>query len=123
MSYCEGVYVAVDGIIRRALEKAGNRLHTREPRSCRSPYLSELEAISFHTRNLSKKPDVDKGRLLWGAWEYVPTVADRYGLDADKLREELDQYCRDLINRGVPHDFSKTCYILSKFSDADANSA
>jgi hypothetical protein len=33
----------------------------------------------------------------------VPRVADQLGVDAERLRTELDQYVRDLLRSGQPH--------------------
>jgi hypothetical protein len=89
--------LACDLLVLGALTRAGGRLLTREHRG----QLGNLRKELIHT-----KLRVDESRLdflLDGAWELVPRVADQLGVDAERLRTELDQYVRDLLRSGQPH--------------------
>lgn len=115
VDYCDGMTVAVDGCIRRALERAGKKLNSLG-RSGRTPYLTEQEAIDYHTTVIIDIHMVERHRLLSGAWDRAPEIASWYGLDSDKLVGVLESYCRNLLTSGTKHDFSRTCYLLNQIS-------
>ena len=108
----EGLLAAVDGVIWRALERAGQRARSRVPRSVRGK-LESCEAASVHVVLPIDREAIDNTGLLDDAWTRVPEVARRYGVDPDCLESAIDEYCRDLIVAGVEHCFEQTRAVLA----------
>lgn len=89
---------ACDGIIDRALERAGNRLRQVAKIgkiACRPQDAHcAIEPASLNIR---------EGYLFDGAWDRVPQVAARYGVDSARLAKALAAYCDTLYNERKPH--------------------
>ncbi|WP_030672435.1 hypothetical protein [Streptomyces sp. NRRL B-1347] len=97
---------AADGLIWAALSAAGEKLRRTPacPRSERAR-ARELQPAQLHTILIIEQDEVDRWRLLDGAWARLPEVADRYGVDPDCLTAALDTYARELITAGVEHSY------------------
>jgi hypothetical protein len=106
----EGLMAAADGIIVRAMERAGNRLKASRPRSER-PNLDKIEAASMHVA--VECPAEQMARFLDGAWVHVPEVAARYEVDPTDLTAALDHYVRELLAAGVEHAWEQTAAALA----------
>ncbi|HLL37263.1 MAG TPA: hypothetical protein VK545_25995 [Streptomyces sp.] len=104
---------AADGLIWAALSSAGEKLKRTPacPRSERAR-AREIDPASLHTVLPVQPGQVEQWRLLEGAWTRVPEIAERYGLEPDCLTKVLDEYCRELIAAGVPHEFGQTAGVL-----------
>ncbi|MEZ7005841.1 hypothetical protein [Streptomyces sp. AD55] len=105
---------AADGLIWGALSAAGRKLERTPacPRSQRN-LAREVPSALLHTHVTVQPTQVDQWKLLDGAWERVPEIADRYGLPADCLTAALDTYCRELIAAGVVHTYDLVPAALS----------
>lgn len=96
---------AADGIVVRALEVSGNRLRSAAGRgrggaaavACQDPVT--LHAMMPATEFASLD------HLLAGAWDRVPAVAARYGIDPESMEAALNGYTRALIASGSEHHF------------------
>ncbi|MCM1964847.1 hypothetical protein [Streptomyces sp. G1] len=109
----DGFLAAADGLIWSALSHAGERLRRTPlcPRSQRAE-AAHVQPALLHTRYPADREQVDDLKLLDGAWARVPEIADRYGVEAECLQDQLHDYCRDLITAAVAHDFTHTRTLL-----------
>lgn len=107
-----GLHDAADGLIWRALERAGQRIRTKQPRT-RRPELQDMTAASVHVAVPIAMEEIDSYGLLDDAWDRVPEIATRYSVNADCLAGALDEYCRDLIAAGVAHGFGAMPAVLN----------
>lgn len=105
---------ACDGIVYRALERAGAKLRSevgRKVHAGRSPVIDCDDPALIHTQiDATTYGNLD--HLLDGAWARVPPVAARFGLNATALTECLDAYCRGLLAAGHPHDYDRLAFAL-----------
>lgn len=110
----DGLLAAADGLVWSALSHAGERLRKTPlcPRSARAE-AAHVQPALLHTRYPAAREQVDELKLLDGAWSRVPEIAERYGVAADCLQEQLHEYCRDLITAAVPHDFRHTRVLMN----------
>ena len=95
----DGLAAAADGIVVRALERAGNRIRNRL--QARIPGATAMTVYRFVT---TKPNELDF--LLEDAWAHVPEVAERYGVDVSWLEAALNAYCRILLTDKRPHHFA-----------------
>jgi hypothetical protein len=104
---------ACDGIVHRALERAGNkymRLMKRgEHGACDRPpaelYLCDADVYHLRMQMLADK-------LLDGAWERVPALAATLDEDAEPLASTLDAYVRLLIRTKQAHTWDRLSHAL-----------
>lgn len=110
----EGLLAAADGIIWGALSSAGRKLERTPvcPRSERAK-AREIQAAALHTVLTVEAGHVEQYRLLDGAWERVPEIAARYGLDPECLTASLDSYARELIAAGIEHSYDVVPGVLT----------
>ncbi|MGW7708268.1 hypothetical protein [Streptomyces sp. NPDC054771] len=108
-----GLLAALDGLVWGALVAAGFRLRNKPacPRSERGR-AQEIAPAELHTVYPVDADQVDQWRLLEGAWDRVPEIASRYGLDADCLTEALDEYTRALVAARMPHSYEESTRLL-----------
>lgn len=109
----EALVAAVDGIIYNALSSAGARILVKPP--CPRSERAEARKIPLADVYASypvRAEEVDQYRLLIGAWDRVPEIAARYGVDADCLVRTLDAYTRALIVARLPHAFTDVPLLL-----------
>lgn len=105
----EALMAAADGLVFRALERAGNRLRSRT--AGQRDASTDCTAALMHTCiNTARVLDVD--RLLEGAWDRLPEVAGRLGEPADALQAALDGYVRVLIRTRTPHSWDTLAVAL-----------
>lgn len=95
---------ACDGLVHRALEKSGNRLRQATARQRAADPGLDQPAILMHTR-INAAAVRPLAALLDGAWDRVPEVADRLGVDPDWLCRTLDGYTVTLIRSRTPHSW------------------
>ncbi len=109
---------AADGIVDRAMERAGQRLRAAlgkgkpggaEAIACPDPTVLHCEVDATTVTSID--------HLLAGAWSRVPAIADRYGIGADSLRSCLDSYCRALLAAGHAHDLDRLSMALGVSDD------
>lgn len=81
-------------LVLRALERVGNRLRNQ---GVKPPGVPATEVYRFHCTNGGAE------RLLEGAWELIPTVADGY-CDATALTAALNAYVESLLTEQAPYD-------------------
>lgn len=98
-----GLAAAIDGLIHHALERAGHRLWSRQPRPQRPPRKDLLDLSTYHVGLNVTPGQIDEYRLLAAAWRRAPVIAIRYGVPADTLTTHLDGYCRRLITTRRAH--------------------
>ncbi|WP_405961278.1 hypothetical protein OG235_37085 [Streptomyces sp. NBC_00024] len=102
----DGLLAAADGLIWAALSAAGEKLKRTPvcPRSERAR-AREIQSAALHTALKVEPGQVEQFALLDGAWERVPEIATRYGIDAACLTASLDSYARELIAAGIEHSY------------------
>jgi len=108
------VMEACDGLVFRALERAGQRLkgaagrkHNGGAAAITCPDPTRLH-VELH--GATQYEDLD--RLMDGAWVRVPPVAQRLGLDPEMLTSALDSYVRALLATGHEHDQHRLASVL-----------
>ena len=109
---------AVDGLVWSALTSSGHRqrLTWSVPRPERAA-ARDLDPAYVHvTHSVGPAELVDTFRLLDGAWNRVPEVAARYGIDPDVLVTALDEYVRALLVAGQPHEYANVSRLLAQAS-------
>lgn len=95
------IVAALDGIVHRAMERAGRRVLNKMRRG---PTNEECPAVRLHTKvKLDSYLPIDT--LFEDAWERVPEVAARLDEDADALTVTLDHYVRMLVLTRTEHDW------------------
>lgn len=101
----DAIVMACDGIVYRAMERAGGKLRNAVGRKAGDgPQATECDDITtFHTL-YDATAYADLNHLLDGALNRVPDIANDLGLDADALASTLDGYMRGLLAAGHPHD-------------------
>lgn len=100
---------AADGLVFRALERAGNRLRSATSRQRTSD--NDCAAAVMHTCcNAGLVRNVDQ--LLDGAWDRLPEVAARLGEPPEALQAALDRYVRVLIRTRTPHSWETLAVAL-----------
>lgn len=93
---------AIDAVIHRALERAGQRYRSRTNRSQRST-LNDIAACSVHTATTVLPEAIDELGLLDDALDRLPDVADRYDLPLQVLTASVTDYLRELLTDGEEH--------------------
>lgn len=97
---------ACDGLVWRALERAGGRLRSAAGRRNGGPTaIPACDPAVLHTLVDATRHDLDA--LLDGAWSRVPTVAARLDVDPDALTRTLNTYTRALLATGHAHDLDR----------------
>lgn len=84
---------ACEGLVFRALERAGNRLRST---AAKPPGVPNYETHLFIKANGSA------GKVLEDAWSCAPLVLEGVG-DSEKIVPVLDSYCRSLLSEQSPH--------------------
>ena len=84
---------ACEGLVFRALERAGNRLRVTAAKPPRCP--------SYET-HLYVKANGTAARMLEDAWSCAPQVLDGIA-DPEKIIPVLDSYCQSLLSEQSPH--------------------
>ncbi|MFD8820756.1 hypothetical protein ACFV1C_00055 [Streptomyces sp. NPDC059605] len=117
----DGALAAADGLIWHALTAAGDKL-LRTPACPRSERarVREIGTARLHTILPVQLTQVDQWRLLDGAWARVPEIANRYGLNPECMTASLDEYARELIAAGVPHEYQHVAPVLAHCAEAAA---
>lgn len=97
---------ACDGIVHRALERAGTRLATEARKAGITWHTNGTEFARLHTV-MPEGLGVDAFGLVADAWSRVPEVAVRHGVDTTALTAALEDYTARLIETGAPHDYER----------------
>ncbi|GAA3172601.1 hypothetical protein [Nonomuraea salmonea] len=92
---CDGPLFAAHMAVMRALEIVGKRLLTRDRRGA----YQHVPSYRLHTE--LPVPEDAMDRLLDGAWD---TLAGLLGDDAHQVVAAVDDYVRDLLRTGQPHE-------------------
>jgi hypothetical protein len=99
---------ACDGIVYRALERAGARLRNR---AGRHDGLAAADVVCDDVAELHTHLDVSSfasvNQLLEDVWGRVPAIAERYGVDPDVLLAAVDAYTRGLLVNGEKHTIDR----------------
>lgn len=101
-----GLFDAIDALVWAALSSAGEKLRRTPacPRSERAR-VRDVQPYDLHTVLPVSAEQINRWKLLDGAWAPVARIATRYGLNPDCLTSTLDNYTRELISAGVEHNF------------------
>jgi hypothetical protein len=104
---------ACDMMVRRALERAGQRLRNAagKNRTGGAAVITVDDPTRLHTE-LDASVFTDFDSLLDGAWVFVPEIAGRYGVDETELRATLDTYTRGLIGSRQEHNYGRLAVAL-----------
>jgi hypothetical protein len=108
---------AVDGLVWSALAVAGRKLVLTPlvPRQARTAARGLLSSAQVHVEHpVDSRDQVTGYRLLDGAWDRVPVIASRYGVDPLALTEALDDYVAALLIAGEPHEFDIVPRLLAR---------
>ena len=108
---------AVDGLVWTALAVAGRKLVNTPlvPRPDRTAARELTATATVHTKHQVRgREDIAAYRLLEDAWVRVPSVAARYGVDADALTAALDDYASALLITGHSHSFDHVPRLLAQ---------
>lgn len=92
---------SMDGVVYRALERAGNRLRSECGKGVPggNGALATMESSTVHT--LVKPTRV--APLVAGAFDRVAELAERHGVDGPELTAAVDSYTRHLLETSTPH--------------------
>lgn len=107
---------AVDGLIWNALTVAGDKIMRTPmcPRSDRASAKVLVASASVHVRHPVTAADVNSYNLLHRAWDRVPEIAARYGVDPVTLTAALDEYTTALLEVGAAHNFDDVPRLLTR---------
>jgi hypothetical protein len=107
---------AVDGLVWSALSVAGQKLRQTPavPRAARTSVRSLAVATTHTVHPVRGELDINTWRLLDGAWDRVPEVAARHGVNAEFLTAALDAYTRVLLTSGQEHDYDNVPRLLTQ---------
>jgi len=86
---------ACEVLVFRALERAGNRLKNKHPRT-------DVTAMPIHTVYTSLSGEADY--LLEGAWDCAPEILAEYSVKVPEVTQVLDFYVRGLISTQRKHN-------------------
>ena len=104
---------ACDVIVRRALERAGNRLRSAAGRKTQGGAAAiACDDITRLHLTIDATEHADLATLLDGAWTMVPEIAERYGCDTEALVATLDAYARALLSTGQEHRYGRLAVAL-----------
>lgn len=113
-----GLVAAADGIVTRALEKAGLRLRSaagkRKPGGAESVQCADPTMLHC---SISATAHASLDVLLADAWDRVPEIAGRYGIDPGSLTTCLDNYTRGLLAASNQHTFARLSQALGVTDD------
>lgn len=114
-----GLLAATDGLVVRALERAGSRLRSAAGRSKGGGSASVPcdDPVTLHCA-MSATQYASLDSLLGGAWDRVPQVAQRFGVGAESLHACLDGYTRALLASGHAHDYDLLAAALGVIDDS-----
>ena len=105
---CDGValFEACDGLVHRALERAGMRLRSAAGRKLKGGAAAVTcgDPARLHVELEGALHFADIDHLLANAWTRVPDVAVRLSIDPVVLTATLDNYTRALLATGHAHD-------------------
>jgi hypothetical protein len=109
-----------DGLVYRALERAGSRLRTLRSKDKGVMALAAgMQPCSIHQVIPVNPPEVSD--LLAGAWDRVPEVAGRFGWSADDatvLALTLDTFTRQVLLSALPYSVELLERVLGAPPDA-----
>lgn len=108
-----GLLGAADGLVVRALERAGARLRSAAGKSTAggAAAISCPDPATLHTQ-IAATEFASLDHLLNGAWDRLPVVAERWGVDVESLTACLDGYARALLASGHAHDYDRLAVAL-----------
>jgi hypothetical protein len=108
---------ACDGMVHRALERAGARLKSFAGRGREGGAAAVQcdDLALFHTK-LDATVHANLDALLTGAWVRVPSIAARYDRNPAELTRTLDAYTRALIAAGHAHDHDRLAAALGLYA-------
>ena len=95
---------ASEVLVFRALERAGNKLRNKHPRT-------DTTAMKADEVYLALSGDEDE--LLAGAWDCAPKVLDGLTASADEVSSVLDFYVRGLLSQKRAHNRATMARLLS----------
>lgn len=98
---------ACDGLVYRAMERAGNRLVNALRREGIAASAGDRPEVIHAGLDDDTRAGLDLDALLDGAWDRVPEIADRYGVEPLAMCATLDAYARTLISTGWPHSVDR----------------
>lgn len=97
---------AMDGVCRRAMERAGSRLRSELGKANGGPQNVMGAAEQLHVE-YGLPSGVDLTELLEGGFAWVPDVASRFSVSASSLEAVAQSYCRSLLATGHPHSLER----------------
>src|SRR5690606_13626448 len=107
---------AVDGLVWSALLMANRKMMLTPlvPRPQRGSARELASQGTLQFRHPATPDAVVSYGLLGGAWDRVPQVADRHGVDSLALASALDEYVTALLVSGESHEFDNVPRLLAQ---------
>jgi hypothetical protein len=92
---------SMDGVVYRALERAGNRLRSEAGKGLPggNAALAAMDPATVHT--IVKPTRISP--LVAGCFDRVAELAEQFGLDGPELTASIDNYTRMLLETSQPH--------------------
>ena len=103
----DALVAACDGLVYRALERAGAKLRNKAGRLDGGARNVDCEDITELHTQLDASTFSTVHELLDGAWGRVPQIADRYDVPTDELLTAIDSYTRGLLVNGQAHTIDR----------------
>ena len=115
----DSLTAACDGLVYRALERAGSKLRNKAGKPSGGPaVVACADPAELHT-TLDVSSFAPVHELLEGAWTRVPVIAERHGVPTEELLTAIDSYTRGLLVSGQAHDIDRMREVLpSRFAIA-----
>jgi hypothetical protein len=110
-----GLVAACDGVMHRAIERAGSRLRSVGGEPVRAT-VNGCALVDTHTKVLVASSQVDD--LLREAWGRVPEIAARYQVDSGRLTNALNDLASLMLVAGMPYDLDRLTEALAWASES-----
>lgn len=104
---------AGEQMVFRALERGGNRINNKLK-------LKNSDVAAPETYMFRQSSDAEASFMLEGAFEYTNRFADQFGVTAESLAANLEEYCRELIVRREPHTTARLSKYMDKMEEVNA---
>ena len=101
------ILVAADRLVEAALNRAGNRLLTREHRAA----WKDVAAFELHTK-IKVQGEEHCEKLLDGAWDRLPVAFEGMNVDPRRMQIVLHRYTSIMMVRAVAHHRSTLAAML-----------
>lgn len=102
-SVSAALIASMDGVVHRALERSGNRQRASLGKGVPGGTAALVASVDSWMVHTVVKPELVDDSLIAGAFDRVPELAQRLGLDGASLTVSVEAYTRGLLSEGKPH--------------------